>query len=80
MESPERTEKDVEKSEDSAETEYAPMTFGRRWRWMRSKSDVISLADQVNRIQTQKIACDAGNILMYASTRSSQISAMLTKA
>lgn len=83
MESPERTEKDVEKSEDCAETKYAPMTFGRRWRWMRSKSDVISLADQVNRIQTQRIACDASNILMCATrlNQSSQFfSAMLTRA
>lgn len=64
VDSPERTEKDVERSEVSEETQYAPMTLGRRWRWMRSKDDIISLADQVNRIQTQRIACDASNILM----------------
>ena len=53
-----RAEKDAERdSEESVDTDYAPMTFKRRWRWMRTKSDVISIADQVNRIQTQRIAC-----------------------
>ncbi len=62
--SPERTEKDIERSDVSDDTEYAPMTLLRRWRWMRTKSDIISLAERVNRIQTQRIACDASNILM----------------
>ena len=53
-----KAEKDVEReSEESLNTDYAPMTLGRRWRWMRTKSDIISIADQVNRIQTQRIAC-----------------------
>ena len=53
-----KVEKHVERdSEESVDTDYAPMTFGRRWRWMRTKSDIISIADQVNRIQTQRIAC-----------------------
>ena len=64
VETPEKTEKDVERSDVSDEAEYAPMTLSRRWRWMRSKNDVITLADQVNRVQTQRIACDASNILM----------------
>ncbi len=64
VESPERTEKDVERSDVSDEAEYAPMTLGRRWTWMRSKDELITIADQVNRIQTQRIACDASNILM----------------
>lgn len=56
--SPSRAEKDVERdSEESVDTNYAPMTLGRRWRWMRTKSDIISIADQVNRIQTQRVAC-----------------------
>ena len=63
LDTPERTEKDVERSDVSDEAEYAPMTFNRRWRWMRSKGDIISMADQVNRIQTQRIACDANEIL-----------------
>ena len=65
-ETPERREKDIdiEKSEEDYEPDYAPMTLWRRWRWMRSKSDVISIADQVNRIQTQRIACDTSNVLM----------------
>ena len=55
---PSRVEKDVERdSETSVDTDYAPMTLGRRWKWMRTKSHVISIADQVNRIQTQRIAC-----------------------
>ncbi len=55
---PSRVEKDVERdSETSVDTDYAPMTLGRRWKWMRTKSHVISMADQVNRIQTQRIAC-----------------------
>ena len=56
--SPSRAEKDVERdSEESVDTNYAPMTLGRRWRWMRTKSEIISIADQVNRIQTQRVAC-----------------------
>ncbi|KAL2051808.1 hypothetical protein ABVK25_007964 [Lepraria finkii] len=69
-ETPERREKeiDIEKSEEDYEPDYAPMTLRRRWRWMRSKSDVISIADQVNRIQTQRIACDTSNVLMKLHT------------
>jgi len=62
--SPERAEEDVERSDVSDEAEYAPMTLRRRWTWMRSKDELITIADQVNRIQTQRIACDASNILM----------------
>ena len=67
---PETREKeiDIEKeksgSEVSDEPDYAPMTFGRRWRWMRNKSDIILIADQVNRVQTQRIACDTSNVLL----------------
>ena len=62
---PEEEDRDIEKSVDgSVKNDYAPMTLGRRWRWMRCKSDIISLADQVNRIQTQRIACDLSNVLM----------------
>ena len=63
--SPSRAEKDVERdSEESLRTDYAPMTLARRWKWMRTKSHFISIADQVNRIQTQRIACDTTNLLM----------------
>lgn len=66
--SPSRAEKDVERhSEESVETDYAPMTFARRWKWMRTKSNIITIADQVNRIQTQRIACDTTNLLMSVS-------------
>lgn len=63
-ESSEQSEKDIERSEDTAAVDYAPTTLLRRWRRMRSKSEVISLAARVNRIQTQRIACDASNVLM----------------
>lgn len=66
--SPARTEKDVERrSEESVETDYATMTLARRWKWMRTKSHIISIADQVNRIQTQRIACDTTNLLLSVS-------------
>lgn len=69
---PERLEKDIDvemrTEESSNEPDYAPMTFGRRWTWMRNKAQIISIADQVNRIQTQRIACDASNILMKLHT------------
>lgn len=42
---------------------YAPMTFARRWDWLRSKDDVVTLADQVTRIQTRRIAFDTNNVL-----------------
>lgn len=65
---PSEAEKDVERdSEESFGTDYAPMTLARRWRWMRTKSHIISIADQVNRIQTQRIACDTTNLLMSVS-------------
>lgn len=65
VDSSERNEKDIEnRSVESSSIEYAPMTLRRRWRWMRIKSDIVDMADQVNRIQTQRIACDASNILM----------------
>lgn len=66
--SPSRAEKDVERhSDESVEIDYATMTLGRRWTWMRTKSHVISIADQVNRIQTQRIACDTTNLLLSVS-------------
>ena len=67
--SPSKAEKDIERdSEESVGTDYAPMTLARRWRWMRVKSDIISIADQVNRIQTQRIACDTTNLLLSVSS------------
>ena len=66
--SPSEAEKDIERdSEESVGTSYAPMTLARRWKWMRTKSDIISIADEVNRIQTQRIACDTTNLLMWVS-------------
>ena len=66
--SPSRAEKDIERdSEERVDTDYAPMTLGRRWKWMRTKSHIILIADQVNRIQTQRIACDTTNLLTSVS-------------
>lgn len=62
--------KDLERdSEESADTDYAPMDLARRWKWMRTKSNIISIAEQVNRIQTQRIACDTTNLLLSVSRR-----------
>ena len=65
---PSSVDKDIERhSEESVDTDYAPMTLGRRWRWMQTKSDVIMIADQVNRIQTQRLACDTTNMILSVS-------------
>ena len=67
--SPSRAEKDVEReSEESVNTDYAPMTLGRRWKWMRTKNNIISIADQVNRIQTQRVACGELTVPFLVST------------
>lgn len=72
IESPERKEQDIEKSErseaDSTDGHYAPMTLTRRWKWLRSKARIISIADQVNRIQTQRIACDTTDVLLLVQS------------
>lgn len=63
-EPPDEREKDVERSQESVRGDYAAMTLRRRWKWMRRKGDVMVMADQVNRIQTRRIACDTSNVLM----------------
>lgn len=66
--------KDLERdSEESADTDYAPMDLARRWKWMRTKSNIISIAEQVNRIQTQRIACDTTNLLLKLRTMDKNI-------
>lgn len=60
-------EKDLERSEFSYRTEYAPMSLGRRWAWMRRKGDVISIADQVTRIQTRRVAQISSSVLTRTS-------------
>ena len=55
---------DVEKSgRESLRPDYAPMTLQRRYTWLRTKDEVLTLADRVNRIQTRRIACDSNNII-----------------
>ncbi|CAF9924590.1 MAG: hypothetical protein ALECFALPRED_002794 [Alectoria fallacina] len=72
--SPSRAEKDLEHdSEEIVDTDYAPMTLARRWKWMRTKSHIIAIADSVNRIQTQRIACDTTNLLMKLHTMDKSI-------
>lgn len=59
-------EKDTEKSEQmSFRTNYAPMDFRHRFHWMQIKADVITLADQVNRIQSRRIAFDTNTAVTY---------------
>ena len=43
--------------------DYAPMTLRRRYIWLRSKDEMITLADRVNRIQSRRIAYDSNNIV-----------------
>lgn len=62
----EEEERDVEKSEESPyRVKYAPMDFKHRYIWMRSKNDVIVLADQVARIQSRRIAFDTNSVVQY---------------
>ena len=55
---------DIEKSgREPLRPDYAPMTLHRRYIWLRTKDEVVTLADRVNRIQTRRIACDSNNII-----------------
>ena len=61
-------DKAVEKSEESPyRVRYALMDFTRRYRWLRSKNDVIALADQVTRVQSRRIAFDTNSVVQYAA-------------
>ena len=44
--------------------DYAPLTLRRRYIWLRTKEEVKTLADRVNRIQTRRIAYDSNNIIL----------------
>ena len=55
----EEDEKDVEKSEQMPyRMPYASMDLRHRFIWLRSKNDILALADSVSRIQTRRIAFD----------------------
>lgn len=55
----EEEQRDVEKSERvSFRASYAPFDFKHRFIWLQVKKDVVSLADQVIRIQARRIAFD----------------------
>ena len=47
----------------NGESVYRPMDLARRYDWLRSKDDVLLLADQVTRITTRRIAFDTNNVL-----------------
>ena len=47
----------------NGESVYRAYDFSRRYDWLRSKDDVVTLADQVNRIQTRRIGFDTNNVL-----------------
>ena len=65
-------DKDVEKTEESSpfRVKYAPMDFGHRYIWLRSKKDIVALADQVTRIQSRRIAFDTNTMVQYATKSS----------
>lgn len=67
----EEEERDVEKSAESPyRVKYASMDFRHRYIWLRSKNDIIALADQVTRIQSRRIAFDTNTVVQYvAKTR-----------
>ena len=57
-------DRDVEKSEQMLyRTKYAPMDLRHRFLWMQIKANVITLADQVNRVQTRRIAFDTNTAI-----------------
>lgn len=61
-------DKDVEKSEESPyRVKYASMDFRHRYIWLRSKNDIIALADQVTRIQSRRIAFDTNTVVQYGA-------------
>lgn len=60
---PSRKEMDVEKSEPSLRGDYLDMSLGLRYLWLRTKPDMISLANDVSRIQMRRVAFDTGTVL-----------------
>ncbi|MCJ1374933.1 hypothetical protein MMC20_006166 [Loxospora ochrophaea] len=55
---------DVEKeSHYTSPLEYKNMDLKHRWIWLRTKGSIISIADQTERIQVRRIACEATNAL-----------------
>lgn len=60
---PSKKEVDVEKSDFTMRGDYIDMGFGHRYEWLRTKPDVITLSDQVTRIQIRRLAFDTGCVL-----------------
>lgn len=60
---PSKKEMDVEKSDFTVRGDYVDMGLGLRYVWLRTKPDIITLADQVTRIQTRRLAFDTGCVL-----------------
>ena len=60
---PSEKEMDMEKSDFTMRGDYVNMGLGHRYVWLRTKPDLITLADQVTRIQTRRLAFDTGCVL-----------------
>ena len=46
-------------------TDYCHMDLSHRFRWLRSKSEVVNMAMQISRIQTRRISTEVNDLLMY---------------
>lgn len=62
---PSRKQMDVEKSEPSLRGDYLDMSLGLRYIWLRTKPDIITLANDVTRIQMRRLAFDTGSVLSW---------------
>ena len=57
---PSRKEMDVEKVEPSLRGDYLDMGLGLRYIWMRTKPNIIALANDITRIQMRRVTFDTG--------------------
>lgn len=62
---PSRKEMDVEKSEPSLRGDYLDMSLGLRYIWLKTKPEILSLANDVSRIQTRRVAFDTSSVLSW---------------
>lgn len=60
---PSRKEMDVEKFDPSLRGDYLDMGLGLRYIWLRTKPDIIALANSVTRIQMRRVTFDTGCVL-----------------
>lgn len=55
---------DMDRADDSLRSDYKTMDLGRRIISLRSKSDVLQLADRVERVQMRRIARETTDALL----------------